>query len=157
MRGERTGVVVLSDGDDNRSFLSFPTVVEAIYETGALVSPLYVPSGRIPASGAPEAAATLDPTRARFLELTSRADEEGRRLAEVSGGQYFPITRLEQLQRAYDDVAAQLRTAYTITYESDASARPDSRVRVKVSRDGASVKLSPAVGVSAATAATPAP
>ena len=157
LRGERTGIVVLSDGDDNRSFLTFPTIVDAIYETGAIVYPLYVPSGLIPESGAPAAASTLDPTRARFLELTSRADEEGRRLAEVSGGQYFPITRLEQLQRAYDDVAAQLRTAYTITYESDASARPDSRVRVKVSRDGASVKLSPAVGVSAATAATPAP
>jgi VWFA-related protein len=157
LRGDRTGIVVLSDGDDNRSFLTFPSIVDAIYETGAIVYPLYVPSGLIPASGAPAAASTLDPTRARFLELTSRADEEGRRLAEVSGGQYFPITRLEQLQRAYDDVAAQLRTAYTITYESDGSARPDSRVRVKVSRDGASVKLSPAVGVSAATAATPAP
>lgn len=155
LRGERTGVVVLSDGDDNRSFLSFPTIVDAIYETGAIVYPLYVPSGLIPSSGAPAAATTLDPTRTRFLELTSRADEEGRRLAEVSGGQYYPITRLEQLQRAYDDVAAQLRTAYTITYETDGAARPDSRVRVRVSRDGASVRLSPAVGVSAATAGAP--
>ncbi|MCA1620012.1 MAG: VWA domain-containing protein [Acidobacteria bacterium] len=156
LRGERTGVVVLSDGDDNRSFLSFPTIVDAIHETGAIVYPLYVPSGLIPSSGAPAAATTLDPTRTRFLELTSRADEEGRRLAEVSGGQYYPITRLEQLQRAYDDVAAQLRTAYTITYETDGAARPDSRVRVRVSRDGASVRLSPAVGVSAATAVAPA-
>jgi VWFA-related protein len=152
LRGERTGIVVLSDGDDNRSFLSFPSIVEAVYETGAIIYPLYVPSGLIPASGAPAAAATLDPTRSRFLELTSRADEEGRRLAEVSGGSYYPITRLEQLQRAYDDVAAQLRTAYTITYETDAQSRPDSRVRVKVAREGASVRLSPAVGVSAATA-----
>jgi VWFA-related protein len=157
LRGERTGVVVLSDGDDNRSFLSFPVILEAVYETGAIVYPLYVPSGLIPASGAPVATSTLDPTRTRYLELTSRADEEGRRLAEVSGGQYFPITRLEQLQRAYDDVAAQLRTAYTITYETDAAARPDSRVRVKVARDGASVRLSPAVGVAAATAVAPAP
>lgn len=157
LRGERTGVVVLSDGDDNRSFLSFPVIMEAVYETGAIVYPLYVPSGLIPASGAPVATSTLDPTRTRYLELTSRADEEGRRLAEVSGGQYFPITRLEQLQRAYDDVAAQLRTAYTITYETDAAARPDSRVRVRVSRDGASVRLSPAVGVAAATAVAPAP
>ncbi|HEX8286344.1 MAG TPA: VWA domain-containing protein [Pyrinomonadaceae bacterium] len=156
LRGERTGVVVLSDGDDNRSFLTFPVIVDAIYETGAIVYPLYVPSGLIPASGAPSASATLDPTRTRYLELTSRADEEGRRLAEVSGGQYYPITRLEQLQRAYDDVAAQLRTAYTITYETDAAVRPDSRVRVRVARDGASVKLSPAVGVSAATAEAPA-
>jgi Ca-activated chloride channel family protein len=156
LRGERTGVVLLSDGDDNRSFLTFPTIVDAIYETGAIVYPLYVPSGLIPASGGASAsAATLDPTRARFLELTSRADEEGRRLAEVSGGTYYPITRLEQLQRAYDDVASQLRTAYTITYETDASARPDSRVRVKVSRDGASVRLSPAVGVAAASASAP--
>ncbi|MET0624091.1 MAG: VWA domain-containing protein [Pyrinomonadaceae bacterium] len=157
LRGERTGVVVLSDGDDNRSFLSFPVIMDAVYETGAIVYPLYVPSELIPASGAPAATSTLDPTRTRYLELTSRADEEGRKLAEVSGGQYFPITRLEQLQRAYDDVAAQLRTAYTIIYETDAAARPDSRVRVKVARDGASVRLSPAVGVAAATAVAPAP
>ncbi|HEY0174176.1 MAG TPA: VWA domain-containing protein [Pyrinomonadaceae bacterium] len=157
LRGERTGVVVLSDGDDNRSFLSFPVIMDAVHETGAIVYPLYVPSELIPASGAPAATSTLDPTRTRYLELTSRADEEGRRLAEVSGGQYYPITRLEQLQRAYDDVAAQLRTAYTITYETDAAARPDSRVRVRVARDGASVRLSPAVGVAAATAVTPAP
>jgi Ca-activated chloride channel family protein len=156
LRGERTGVVVLSDGDDNRSFLSFPVILDAVYETGAIIYPLYVPSGLIPSSSAPEAAATLDPTRARFLELTSRAEEEGARLAEVSGGKYYPITRLEQLQRAYDDVAAQLRTAYTITYETDAAARPDARVRVKVSREGASVRLSPAVSVSAAATTTPA-
>lgn len=153
LRGERTGVVVLSDGDDNRSFLSFPVVVDAVYETGAIIYPLYVPSGLIPTSSAPAAASTLDPTRTRFLELTSRAEEEGARLADVSGGRYYPITRLEQLQRAYDDVAAQLRTAYTITYETGADARPDSRVRVKVSREGASVRLSPAVAVSAAAAA----
>ncbi|MET0646962.1 MAG: VWA domain-containing protein [Pyrinomonadaceae bacterium] len=155
LRGERTGVVVLSDGDDNRSFLSFPVVEEAVYETGAIIYPLYVPSGLIPSSSAPAATSTLDPTRTRFLELTSRAEEEGARLAEISGGRYYPITRLEQLQRAYDDVAAQLRTAYTITYETDPAARPDSRVRVKVSREGASVRLSPAVAVAAA-ATTPA-
>jgi VWFA-related protein len=156
LRGERTGIVVLSDGDDNRSFLTFPSIVDAIYETGAIVYPLYVPSGLIPESGAGDSsAAALDPVRTRFLELTSRADAEGRRLAEVSGGTYYPITRLEQLQRAYDDVAAQLRTAYTITYESGAEPRTDSRVRVRVARDGASVRLSPAVGVATATAPTP--
>jgi Ca-activated chloride channel family protein len=158
LRGERTGIVVLSDGDDNRSFLTFPSIVDAVYETGAIIYPLYVPSGLIPESSAPAATATLDPTRARFLELTSRADEEGRRLAEVSGGTYYAITRLEQLQRAYDDVAAQLRTAYTITYESGGNVRPEARVRVRVARDGASVRLSPAVDVSAATTTTtPAP
>jgi len=56
------------------------------------------------------------------------------------------------LQRAYDDVAAQLRTAYTITYESAPGQRREARVRVRVAREGATVRLSPAVNVAAAGA-----
>jgi Ca-activated chloride channel family protein len=153
LRGGRTGVVILSDGDDNRSFLAFPAVLEAVVETGAIVYPLYIPSGLIPASGAAQASTTLDPMRTRFLTLTSRADEEGRKLAEVSGGKYYPITRLEQLQQAYDDVVSQLRTSYTITYETDEEARRGGRVRVRVAREGAAVRLSPAVGMPATNAA----
>jgi VWFA-related protein len=146
LRGERTGVVVLSDGDDNRSFLTFPAILETVVETGAVVFPLYVPSGLIPANGTEvePSDSALDPVRTRYLTLTSRAEEEGRRLAEISGGAYYPIRRLEQLQQAYDDVAAQLRTSYTITYESDLGARTAARVRVRVGREGATVRLSPA-------------
>jgi hypothetical protein len=50
------------------------------------------------------------------------------------------------LQRAYDDVVAQLRTAYTIAYSSNLSTTAsERRVRVRVNRDGTSVRLSPAV------------
>jgi Ca-activated chloride channel family protein len=146
LRGARTAVVVLSDGDDNRSFIPFENVLEATVESGALIYPLYIPSGLIPTSGAADSTDTPDPVRTRFLTLTSRADAEGRRLAEVSGGVYYPVTRLDELQRAYDDVAAQLRTSYTISYASaasDASAR--RRVRVRVNREGATVRLSPVV------------
>ena len=146
LRGERTAVVVLSDGDDNRSFIPFSDVLEATIESGALVYPLYIPSGLIPASVTPAPRSTLDPVRARYLTLTSRADAEGRRLAEVSGGVYYPVTRLDELQRAYDDVVAQLRTAYTVSYSSPAAVGPERRVRVRVNRDGAAVRLSPAVG-----------
>lgn len=149
LRGGRTGVVILSDGDDNRSFVTFPSLLEAVVESGAVVFPLYVPSGLIPSSSATPSASALDPMRSRFLTLTSRASEEGRRLAEISGGTYYPITRLEQLQKAYDDVVADLRTSYTITFESDATARRNARVRVRVSRPDASVRLSPAIGVAA--------
>ncbi|HEX7176327.1 MAG TPA: VWA domain-containing protein [Pyrinomonadaceae bacterium] len=149
LRGERTAVVILSDGDDNRSFIPFNELLEAVLESGALVYPLYVPSGLIPSSSAAAPASTIDPMRSRFLTLTSRAREEGRRLAELSGGVYYPITRIEQLQRAYDDVVAQLRTSYSITYESSAGAAAvtGARVRVRVAREGASVRLSPSVGV----------
>jgi VWFA-related protein len=146
LRGERTAIVVMSDGDDNKSFLPFPAILEALTESGALVYPLYVPSGLIPEASVPKPEITIDPLRTRYLTLTTRAEEEGRKLAAASGGIYYPIRRLEDLQKAYDDVVAQLRSAYTITYASNAvSSSP--RVRVRTNRDGASVRLSPVVGL----------
>jgi Ca-activated chloride channel family protein len=145
LRGERTAIVILSDGDDNKSFVPFGAVLDAVLESGALIYPLYVPSGLIRESSVSAPETTIDPTRRRFLTLTTRAEEEGRQLANVSGGIYYPITRLEDLQRAYDDIVAQLRMSYKVTYASndtgrESKARP--RVRVKVNRDGASVRLS---------------
>ena len=146
LRGERTAIVVMSDGDDNKSFLPFPAILEALTESGALVYPLYVPSGLIPESSVPKPEITIDPLRTRYLTLTTRAEEEGRKLAAASGGIYYPIKRVEDLQKAYSDVVAQLRSAYTITYASNAvSSSP--RVRVRANRDGASVRLSPVVGL----------
>ncbi len=145
LRGERTAIVVMSDGDDNKSFLPFPAILEALLESGALVYPLYVPSGLIPESSVPKPEITIDPLRSRYLTLTTRADEEGHKLAAASGGIYYPIRRLEDLQKAYDDVVAQLRSAYTITYASNSVSSSSPRVRVRTNRDGASVRLSPVV------------
>jgi VWFA-related protein len=147
LRGERTAVVILSDGDDNKSFVPFAALSEAIMESGALIYPLYVPSGLIPEASVPRPEVTRDPLRTRYLTLTTRADEEGRKLAAVSGGVYYPIRRMEDLQKAYDDVVVQLRTAYTITYASNSTPAGSRRVRVRANRDGASVRLSPVVDV----------
>lgn len=147
LRGERTAIVIMSDGDDNKSFVPFPALLEAISESGALIYPLYVPSGLIPESSVPRPEGTVDPLRSRYLTLTTRAEEEGRKLATVSGGVYYPIRRIEDLQRAYDDVVSQLRTAYTITYASNSTPSGNRRVRVRANRDGASVRLSPVVNV----------
>jgi Ca-activated chloride channel family protein len=152
LRGERTAVVILSDGDDNKSFVPFGAVLDAVLESGALIYPLYVPSGLIRESSVPAPEKTIDPTRRRFLTLTTRAEEEGRQLAEVSGGIYYPITRLDELQRAYDDIVSQLRMSYKVTYASNMAAGRESgarRVRVRVNRDGASVRLSPATEAAA--------
>jgi VWFA-related protein len=147
LRGERTAVVVMSDGDDNKSFLPFPAILEALAESGALIYPLYVPSGLIPESSVPKPEITIDPLRTRYLTLTTRADEEGRKLAAASGGVYYPIKRIEDLQRAYDDVVLQLRTAYTITYASNSVSSTAPRIRLRTNKEGASVKLTPVVGV----------
>lgn len=147
LRGERTAIVILSDGDDNKSFVPFPAILEAIIESGALIYPLYVPSGLIPEASVPRPEATMDPLRTRYLTLTTRAHEEGQKLAAASGGVYYPIRRLDELQRAYDDVVIQLRTAYTITYASNSRPSTNPRVRVRANREGASVRLSPVVGI----------
>ncbi|MDQ2937203.1 MAG: VWA domain-containing protein [Acidobacteriota bacterium] len=147
LRGERTAIVILSDGDDNKSFVPFPAILEAIIESGALIYPLYVPSGLIPEASVPRPEVTIDPLRTRYLTLTTRAEQEGQKLAQVSGGVYYPIRRLEDLQRAYDDVVVQLRTAYTITYASNSIPSGNPRVRVRANREGASVRLSPVVNV----------
>ncbi len=147
LRGERTAIVVMSDGDDNKSFVPFPAILEALMESGALVYPLYVPSGLIPESSVPKPEITIDPLRTRYLTLTTRAEDEGKKLAASSGGIYYPIRRLEDLQKAYNEVVAQLRSAYTITYASNSVSSSAPRVRVRTNRDGASIRLSPVVGL----------
>ncbi|MDQ3800874.1 MAG: VWA domain-containing protein, partial [Acidobacteriota bacterium] len=144
LKGERTAIVVLSDGDDNRSFLPFESLLGSIQESGALVYPLYVPSGLIAASAQNDPNNTADPLRTRYMGLTTKAQTEGARLAQVSGGIYYPITRLSELQKAYDDIVLQLRTAYTITYRSDSTEKGDGispRLRVRANREGSFVNL----------------
>src|ERR1700752_1071013 len=147
LRAERTAIVVMSDGDDNKSFVPFPAILEALSESGALVYPLYVPSGLIPEGSVPRPEVTIDPLRTRYLTLTTRAEDEGRKLAQASGGMYYPIKRLEDLKKAYEDVVLQLRSAYTITYASNSVPSTPPRVRVRTNIDGASVRLSPVVGL----------
>jgi VWFA-related protein len=146
MRGDRTAVVVLTDGDDNRSFLPFDALRGTIEESGALIYPLYVPSSLIAASATAEGQTnSIDWLRRKYMGLTTKAEGEGEKLAKASGGVYYPITQLAQIQTAYDDIAKQLRTAYSVTFRSvpagTVAANAQSRVRIKVKRDNAFVKF----------------
>ncbi|MEO8042399.1 MAG: VWA domain-containing protein [Acidobacteriota bacterium] len=145
LRGERTAIVVLTDGDDNRSFLSFESLIGAIEESGALIYPLYVPSALIAASESNNPEKGIDPLRRRYMTLSARAEGEGERLAKVSGGVYYPITQLSQIQRAYDDIVTQIRTAYSVTFRSAFKADPDNlpspRLKIRVNKPSAFVQV----------------
>ncbi|MCP9495956.1 MAG: VWA domain-containing protein [Pyrinomonadaceae bacterium MAG19_C2-C3] len=148
---ERTAIVVLSDGDDNRSFLSFANVNRLARESGAVIYPLYIPSGLIPASTTtrtnnPTNAPDIDPTRNRALTLTTRATEEGQAFAQTTGGIFYPITRFSDIQTAYDDVVAQLRNSYTITYATASPTTTRARVHVRTNAT-AQVRAGQAVAV----------
>ena len=152
LKGERTAVVVLTDGDDNRSFLAFNSLLGSIQESGALIYPLYVPSGLVAAGASNDPNIGVDPLRAKYMGLTTKAEGEGAKLAEISGGQYYSITQLSQIQAAYDDIVRQLRTAYSVTYKStiaetnEKTASP--RLKIKVKRDNAFVKVNSVAVVS---------
>ena len=145
LRGERTAIVVLTDGDDNRSFLSFDSLLGAIEESGALVYPLYVPSALIATSETNNPEKGIDPLRTRYMTLSARATGEGEQLAKVSGGVYYPISQLSQIQTAYDDIVTQIRTAYTVTFHSgfapDPDNRPSPRLKIRVNKPGAFVQV----------------
>ncbi len=154
LRGDRTAIIALTDGDDNRSFLPFDSLLGSIQESGALIYPLYVPSELIAATANNNPNSSVDTLRTRYMGLTSRAEIEGEKLAQISGGVYYPIRQLSDLQKAYDDIVIQLRTAYTITFRSDlveetnkTTASP--RLKVKVKRPNSFVKLGSVVSVDA--------
>jgi VWFA-related protein len=152
LKGDRTGVVVLTDGEDTRSFLPFDAITGAVQESGALIYPLYVPNGLIAAARNQDPNDTIDPLRTRYIGLTSRAEAEGEELAKVSGGVYYPIRQLDELQKAYDDIVLQLRTAYSITYRSDLAVQSKGNspfLKVRVKRDSTFVKLGSVVEVPA--------
>ena len=142
LRGDRTAIVVLTDGDDNRSFLPFDSLKGTIQESGALIYPLYVPSQLIAASETAGPDKSIDWMRQKYLGLTAKASGEGEKLAHASGGVYYPITQLSQIQAAYDDIAKQLRTAYSVTFKTDATPTgKTARFRIKVKRENAFVKF----------------
>ena len=145
LRGERTAIVVLSDGDDNRSFLPFESLIGAIEESGALIYPLYVPTSLIAAASSDPNAA-VDPLRSRYLssDITSKADAEGKRLAEVSGGVYYPITQLPQIQTAYEDIVAQVRTSYDVQFRSEFASpdgKPSPRLKIRSKKPNTFVQI----------------
>lgn len=141
VRSERTAIVILSDGDDNRSFIPFNTLPGEIMESGINIYPVYVPSQLSSDDAAPSANESSDPTRARYLALTTQANHEGSLLARISGGVFYPVTRLADLQRAYDDIVRQLRGSYTITYLSHVINPEDRRLRIKTIREGSVARI----------------
>ncbi len=133
-KGERTAIVILTDGDDNRSFLAFDSLAGSIQESGALIYPLYVPSGLIAAAAA-NPNADIDPVRRKYMSVSAKAEGEGEKLARVSGGVYYPIKEIAEIQKAYEDIVVQLRSAYNITFRSETSVGSSPRLKIKSKRE----------------------
>lgn len=136
LRGGRTAIVILTDGDDNRSFLSFDSLTGSIQESGALIYPLYVPSGLI-AMGS-QSNADIDPLRKKYMSLSAKSEGEGERLAQISGGVYYPIRQIGEIQKAYEDIVTQMRSAYKVTFRSsrrEVGEGSSPKLKIRVNKD----------------------
>lgn len=103
-------------------------VLNAADRLGVTIYPLALPSG--------------DPKRLPFPEPTqiaiySSARARMQTLADRTGGRLNEIRRLEDMGRIYAEVAADLRTLYTIAYQPTGSRPRDGRwraIRIEVTR-----------------------
>jgi VWFA-related protein len=114
-RGQRA-LVVLSDGDDTASSVTYPAAIEFAHRSGVAIYAVGIGVGG-PLSG----------VRGKLKEL-----------AEDTGGRVFFIRRAEELESVYDEIERELRSRYLIAYYSD---RPEGEgefreIEVKVKPRG---------------------
>jgi VWFA-related protein len=139
-RGQRNAIVVMSDGVDSsldrynpmESRVSFNQLAHRLEEADVIVFPIY-----------------LDTEYEEVFERGNSSSEayaiardQLERIAEVSGGQMFKAEKVGDLAGVYKQVAAAMRTVYSVGYyptnaEKDGTFR---RVRVLVDRPDAAVR-----------------
>lgn len=139
-RGQRNAVVIMTDGVDSsldrynpmQSRVSFNQLARRLEEADTMVFPIY-----------------LDTEYEEVFERGNSSSEayaiardQLEKIAEVSGGQIFKAEKVGDLAGVYKQVAAAIRTVYSVGYyptnaEKDGTFR---RVRVLVDRPDAAVR-----------------
>ncbi len=156
VRGQRNALVLLTDGRDSSfayegtplwndpwrrpgSFLRFQDVLLGVLQSDALIYPIMLENEA-------ELAASLHESgRQQVRAATRLAEEQLRQLADLSGGRFYRIERLSQLEGVYEQIASDLRTIYSLAYTPTRAERDGSwrRIEVKVARPGARVRGRP--------------
>lgn len=104
------------------------TVLNAADRQGVTIFPLALPSGdpkRLPIPG-PDITGIYAAARTRLQTIANR-----------TGGRITEINRLDQMARLYAEVAADLRTLYTVAYQASGDRPRDGKwheIRVEVSQ-----------------------
>jgi VWFA-related protein len=109
-------MVLLSDGDDNSSYISFKDAMEYSKRSGVAVYPIGLNLSMMDTG------------------IKSKLSE----LAESTGGRAFWTNNPEELPAIYKQIESELRSRYLVAYNSnDTNSLPGFRpVEVKVKRNG---------------------
>jgi Ca-activated chloride channel family protein len=115
-RMRRQALIVLTDGEDNVSHLTFDDVLRDARSSSVMVYTI-VPVQK------PRSYERLTRSRVQF---------EMHRLAEDSGGRAFTPERLEDLAGAYEEITTELSHQYWLAYTPSRSTRGFRRVAVRL-------------------------
>ena len=168
VKGQRNAVIAITDGEDNilqakvldklrpgalrgsvaGSFLTFEELLDGATESDALIYPIHLnPAGPQVAfrSGVNPPPKTQSPLHQIQSELTQIATRQLRSLAEVSGARFYHANRIGDLKGVFEQVAAELRTVYSMAYTPtnhnyDGSFR---KIRVQVNARDVVVRTRP--------------
>src|SRR5262245_25678467 len=111
----RQAIVVLSDGEDTSSLVSFEQVMELTKDTDVVI---YTISLRKPT--------------ARRGKAFSEAEHVLKKLAEETGGQWFFPNEIHELDSVYERISNELKSQYNLGYISKNPKRDGSWRRVVV-------------------------
>jgi Ca-activated chloride channel family protein len=124
----RRAIIVLSDGDDTSSLVSFDEVLDLASRSDTVIYTI-----------------GLGPS----APVRPRSNQDGqfvlRRLAQQTGGRAFFPQHIKELAGVYGDIREELSSQYALAYESSSAQRDGQwrRVSVRVSRPGVVVRTRP--------------
>jgi VWFA-related protein len=139
-KGQRNAIVVMTDGVDSsldrynpaETRVTFPQLARKLEESDVIVFPIYLDTEY------EEVFQRGNGTSESYAVARTQLEK----IAELSGGQYFRAEQAKDLSGVYKQVAAALRTLYSVGYYPTNSERDGTyrRVRVDVSRSNAAVR-----------------
>jgi Ca-activated chloride channel family protein len=121
----REAIVVLSDGEDTTSLVSFEEVMELAKRSETTIYTI-----------------GLQPRDATFQKGFREAEFVLRQLAQETGGRAFFVQRAEELSGVYGQIADELSSQYSIGYASKNAKRDGAwrRIAVQVSRSNVTTR-----------------
>jgi Ca-activated chloride channel family protein len=166
VKGQRNAVITITDGEDNAlqaqllqallpdmrfssvasgSFLTFEQLLDGVMEADALIYPIHFDPAepQLLNPGPPPRKPT--PMSQIQPQMTAIARKQLQSLADASGGRFFHADRIEDLKGVFEQVAAELRTVYSMAYTPkdlnfDGRFR---RIRVQVNRPDVAIRTRP--------------
>jgi VWFA-related protein len=123
------------------SYLTFKQLLDGVLEADALVYPIYLmPEGLVKMPL--DATGMMQVQAIQSAQLAEQSEWQLQALADASGSKLFAAMKIEDLKEVYEQVAAELRTIYSLAYNPKNTSFKGEfrRLRIKVSTPGAAVR-----------------